>query len=325
MAMRDRVLRDLRTMRSDRSRACCSATSSQIPGLAREFTGRARSCPTFRAQIRRRCYAVVRCLEIVSEASRRRRRPRCARGMLAPALEARSRPSGNIYRHEYHLMRDGDGVEGRADQALPVLLSCDGSGTAPRRSDGALHPPQRSPRSPPMLPLAIRLAALVPLLAGGAGALFGPAFLGEAAGPATASHLRYLSGLLLGLGGLAWWCAADLRPRRRVFAALCGHGGGRRPGAAARAGRGRAAALAACRGARDGARRGAGALAMVPAGCAERFPKRRRRAITPACPKTPPTPPAASTSSPRRSCRPTSPTSSPRRSMPATSPACSSA
>jgi hypothetical protein len=72
-----------------------------------------------------------------------------------------------------------------------------------------------------MLPLAIRLAALVPLLAGGAGALFGPAFLPEASGPATASHMRYLSGLLLGLGGLAWWCAGDLRVRRRVFAALC--------------------------------------------------------------------------------------------------------
>lgn len=72
-----------------------------------------------------------------------------------------------------------------------------------------------------MLPLAIRLAALVPLLAGGAGALLGPAALGEAAGPATASHLRYLSGLLLGLGGLAWWCAGELTARRPVFAALC--------------------------------------------------------------------------------------------------------
>ncbi|TDH60164.1 DUF4345 domain-containing protein [Dankookia rubra] len=71
-----------------------------------------------------------------------------------------------------------------------------------------------------MLPLAIRLAALVPLLAGGAGALLGPAFLGDTTGPATASHLRYLSGLLLGLGGLAWWCAGNLAARQRVFAAL---------------------------------------------------------------------------------------------------------
>src|SRR3954451_17738150 len=77
------------------------------------------------------------------------------------------------------------------------------------------------PRSLPMLPLAIRLAALVPILAGGAGALLGPDALGEAAGPGTASHLRYLSGLLLGLGLVAWWCAADLPSRRQVFAALC--------------------------------------------------------------------------------------------------------
>ena len=72
-----------------------------------------------------------------------------------------------------------------------------------------------------MLPLAIRLAALVPILAGGAGALLGPDALGEAAGPAIASHLRYLSGLLLGLGGLAWWCAGDLAARQPIFAALC--------------------------------------------------------------------------------------------------------
>jgi hypothetical protein len=72
-----------------------------------------------------------------------------------------------------------------------------------------------------MLPLAIRLAALVPILAGAGGALVGPAFLGEAAGPATASHLRYLSGLLLGLGLVAWWCAGAIDRRRAVFEALC--------------------------------------------------------------------------------------------------------
>jgi hypothetical protein len=72
-----------------------------------------------------------------------------------------------------------------------------------------------------MLPIAIRLAALVPTLAGGGGALFGPAFLQEESGPATASHLRYLSGLLLGLGLLAWWCAGALDRRRLVFEALC--------------------------------------------------------------------------------------------------------
>jgi hypothetical protein len=72
-----------------------------------------------------------------------------------------------------------------------------------------------------MLPNAIRLAALVPLLGGGAGAVLGAGMLGEPAGPATDSHLRYLSGVLLGLGLLALWCAADLPRRGQAFQALC--------------------------------------------------------------------------------------------------------
>ena len=72
-----------------------------------------------------------------------------------------------------------------------------------------------------MLPAAIRLAALVPILAGAGGAISGAGFLGEAAGPATGSHLRYFSGLLLGLGLAAAWCAGDLSRRRAVFSILC--------------------------------------------------------------------------------------------------------
>ncbi|WP_203073562.1 DUF4345 domain-containing protein [Falsiroseomonas ponticola] len=71
-----------------------------------------------------------------------------------------------------------------------------------------------------MLILAIRIAALVPLIAGAAGVVSGAGFLGEPAGPATDSHLRYLSGLLLGLGILAWWCAADMKRRGGVFTIL---------------------------------------------------------------------------------------------------------
>ncbi|MBX9595617.1 MAG: DUF4345 domain-containing protein [Roseomonas sp.] len=71
-----------------------------------------------------------------------------------------------------------------------------------------------------MLPLAIRIAALVPLTAGAAGVVSGAGFLGEAAGPATDSHLRYLSGLLMGFGILAWWCAADMKRRGGVFTIL---------------------------------------------------------------------------------------------------------
>jgi hypothetical protein len=72
------------------------------------------------------------------------------------------------------------------------------------------------------LPLAIRLASLVPILAGAAGALTGAGFLAEEAGPATDSHMRYLSGLLLGLGLLAAWCAGDLARRGALFGAICG-------------------------------------------------------------------------------------------------------
>ena len=73
-----------------------------------------------------------------------------------------------------------------------------------------------------MLTFAIRLACAVPILAGAAGAILGVATLGEAGGPATGSHLRYLSGLLLGMGLVAFWCAGDLRRRGAVFSALCG-------------------------------------------------------------------------------------------------------
>ncbi|MBS7791874.1 DUF4345 domain-containing protein [Roseococcus sp. SDR] len=72
-----------------------------------------------------------------------------------------------------------------------------------------------------MLPLAIRLASLVPILGGGAGAVFGVAALGEVGGAATGSHLRYLSGLLLGMGLGTFWCAGDLRRRGAIFSALC--------------------------------------------------------------------------------------------------------
>lgn len=73
-----------------------------------------------------------------------------------------------------------------------------------------------------MLRFTIRLACAVPILGGAAGAVLGVAALGEAGGPATGSHLRYLSGLLLGLGLVAFWCAADLRQRGGIFAVVCG-------------------------------------------------------------------------------------------------------
>lgn len=71
------------------------------------------------------------------------------------------------------------------------------------------------------LAVAICIAALVPILAGAGGAVLGVRLLGEGGGAATDSHLRYLSGMLLGLGLLAVWCAADLPRRGQAFQALC--------------------------------------------------------------------------------------------------------
>lgn len=65
-----------------------------------------------------------------------------------------------------------------------------------------------------LFPWAVRAACLVPLLAGGAGALTGFGFLDAALPPAADSHARYLSGLLLGIGLLGLWCAQ--RPGERV-------------------------------------------------------------------------------------------------------------
>jgi hypothetical protein len=73
-----------------------------------------------------------------------------------------------------------------------------------------------------MMPFALRLTALIPLTAGLGGALFGGAFLGEPVGPATDSHLRYLSVLLAALGALAWWCSHDLATRGGIFTLLVG-------------------------------------------------------------------------------------------------------
>jgi len=53
-----------------------------------------------------------------------------------------------------------------------------------------------------LLRAAVLLACLVPILAGGAGVLWGPEFLGVPVPvpPDLDSHLRYLSGLLLAIG-----------------------------------------------------------------------------------------------------------------------------
>ncbi len=72
-----------------------------------------------------------------------------------------------------------------------------------------------------LFPWAVRAACLVPLLAGGAGALTGFGFLDQSHGPAADSHARYLSGLLLGIGLLGLWCAQRPVERGLAFGALC--------------------------------------------------------------------------------------------------------
>lgn len=53
-----------------------------------------------------------------------------------------------------------------------------------------------------LLQAAVSVGCLVPILGGGLGVVYGPAMVGiTAAPPAAAAHFRYLSGLLLGIGG----------------------------------------------------------------------------------------------------------------------------
>jgi hypothetical protein len=55
-----------------------------------------------------------------------------------------------------------------------------------------------------LLQIAVAAAALVPVAAGVAGAIWGPVIAGSFTGAALDSHFRYLSGVLLGVG-LAYW------------------------------------------------------------------------------------------------------------------------
>ncbi len=77
--------------------------------------------------------------------------------------------------------------------------------------------------------VAVALLALVPVAAGLAGALRGPAMVDGLAGtPSADSHMRYLSGLLLAVG-VAWWSAVPAierhGPRVRLLTALVVCGG----------------------------------------------------------------------------------------------------
>jgi hypothetical protein len=67
----------------------------------------------------------------------------------------------------------------------------------------------------------VALGGLVPVGAGLAGMLLGPAMVGDAAAPVSAdSHFRYLSGLLLGIGLAFWRLVPGIAARGAAFRLL---------------------------------------------------------------------------------------------------------
>jgi hypothetical protein len=73
-----------------------------------------------------------------------------------------------------------------------------------------------------VLQFAVAVCSLVPILAGGAGVLLGPALVNGAGGDRDLdSHFRYLSGLLLGIG-LAYLTGVPGIERKRVRFLLLG-------------------------------------------------------------------------------------------------------
>jgi hypothetical protein len=71
-----------------------------------------------------------------------------------------------------------------------------------------------------LLQIVVALAGLVPVGAGLAGALWGPAMLGQMGDAALDSHYRYLSGLLLGIGLAFWSTLPGIERQGRRFGLL---------------------------------------------------------------------------------------------------------
>ena len=70
------------------------------------------------------------------------------------------------------------------------------------------------------LQISILLAGCVPVFGGGAGALLGERAFGRWAGAAEDSHMRYLSGLLLGIGLSYWACIPGVERRGEIMRLL---------------------------------------------------------------------------------------------------------
>ena len=74
-----------------------------------------------------------------------------------------------------------------------------------------------------LLQVAVLLAGLVPVLAGGWGVLRGASLLtGAPVGADLDSHFRYLSGLLLGVGLVFWGLVPGIDRHGRIFRVLGG-------------------------------------------------------------------------------------------------------
>ena len=71
------------------------------------------------------------------------------------------------------------------------------------------------------LQIAVGIGCLVPILAGGAGLVLGPALIADAGARDLDSHFRYLSGLLLGIG-LAYATGIPGIEKKRVRFLLLG-------------------------------------------------------------------------------------------------------
>ena len=79
----------------------------------------------------------------------------------------------------------------------------------------ALFPMERR-----LLQAALLIVSLIPVSAGFAGVWSGPAFFDVIASASADSHMRYLSGLLLGIGFVVWWIIPHVEKPSEAFAAI---------------------------------------------------------------------------------------------------------
>jgi hypothetical protein len=78
-----------------------------------------------------------------------------------------------------------------------------------------LFPPERR-----LLQVALAIVSLIPLSAGLAGIWKGPDFYNLAASISADSHMRYLSGLLFGIGFVVWWIIPRVEKPSEAFGAV---------------------------------------------------------------------------------------------------------